>query len=132
MNIGTVSARSGVPAKAIRYYEQIGLIRSAARTANGYRTYDDGDLSILLFIRAARSLGISVPEIADLLSIWRNGGCPSTRQRVFLQQQVDAMSQKIETLRSLRKAFVCLAERRLGDRLPRYPIIEGLTMPEAE
>ncbi|HEX7775699.1 MAG TPA: MerR family DNA-binding transcriptional regulator, partial [Parvibaculum sp.] len=41
MNIGEVAERTGVPAKTIRYYEEIGLIGSPARGENGYRAYTD-------------------------------------------------------------------------------------------
>ncbi len=64
MNIGTVAKTSGVPPKTIRCYESIGLIRSADRTSNGYRTYDDLDVQTLRFIHRARNLGFSVDEVA--------------------------------------------------------------------
>ena len=72
MNIGDASYRSGVSAKMIRYYEQIGLIPAAARTASGYRDYADADVHMLRFIARARDLGFPISEISELLDLWRN------------------------------------------------------------
>ena len=62
MNIKEVGDAAGLPAKTIRYYEEIGLIRPSARTANNYRVYSDGDVHVLRFIKRARSLGFSLEE----------------------------------------------------------------------
>ena len=72
MNIGTVADKSGVTPKTIRYYESIGLIRSADRRANGYRSYSLADMRTLDFIKRARSLGFPVEEVRDLLDLWRD------------------------------------------------------------
>ncbi len=54
MHIGVVAEKSGVAAKTIRYYESIGLIDSADRTASGYRVYDVQDVETLRFVQRAR------------------------------------------------------------------------------
>ncbi|TIT57754.1 MAG: MerR family DNA-binding transcriptional regulator, partial [Mesorhizobium sp.] len=56
MNVGDAAQRSGLPAKTIRYYEEIGLIRPA-RAGNGYRDYCGDDIHRLTFLRRARNLG---------------------------------------------------------------------------
>ena len=56
MNIGYASKASNLPAKTIRYYEDINLI-NPARTANGYRDYSDNDIHRLSFLQRSRSLG---------------------------------------------------------------------------
>src|SRR3546814_20518557 len=55
MNIGTAARQSGVPAKTIRYYESVGLIGAAERTASGYRVYGRDDVETLRFVPRARS-----------------------------------------------------------------------------
>ena len=72
MNIGDAAKASGVSAKMIRYYEQIGLIPPAGRTHAGYRDYTEKDVHVLRFVRRARDLGFSVAEIDGLLQLWRN------------------------------------------------------------
>ncbi len=72
MNVETVSAKSGVTPKTIRYYESVGLIPSAERAANGYGVYNEIDVQTLRFIQHARGLGFSMKEVANLLALWRD------------------------------------------------------------
>src|SRR3546814_13789439 len=60
MNIGTAARQSGVPAKTIRYYESVGLIGAAERTASGYRVYGRDDVETLRFGQRARNRGFPV------------------------------------------------------------------------
>ena len=72
MNIGQAARHSGVSAKMIRHYEEIGMLPKAARTPAGYRHYSDSDVHTLRFVRHARNLGFSIKEIGELLSLWQN------------------------------------------------------------
>jgi DNA-binding transcriptional MerR regulator len=72
MNIGQAAERSGVPSKTIRYYEDIGLVAAAPRSINGYREYGETDVHILRFVQRARSLGFSVRDCLQLLSLYRD------------------------------------------------------------
>ena len=69
MNIGTASEKTGLPAKTIRYYEEIGLL-SPERADNGYRDYSANDVHRLRFLQRARGLGFSVEECRQLLSLY--------------------------------------------------------------
>ena len=69
MNIGVAGTAAGLPAKTIRYYEDIGLI-CPARAGNGYRHYSDTDVHKLAFLARARSLGFSIEECRQLLSLY--------------------------------------------------------------
>lgn len=69
MKIGEVAKISRCPAVTIRYYERIGLLPNSKRTASNYRIYDKSDLERLRFIRHCRNHGMSLSNIAKLLSI---------------------------------------------------------------
>ena len=72
MTIGAISRLSGLPAKTIRSYEEIGLVAAPSRTDAGYRQYSDADLHVLAFVRRARELGFSLNETAELLALWKD------------------------------------------------------------
>ena len=69
MNIGDAADRSGLPAKTIRYYEDIGLLRPG-RAGNGYRDYSAREVHQLRFLQRSRSLGFSIEECRQLLSLY--------------------------------------------------------------
>jgi MerR family copper efflux transcriptional regulator len=126
MNIGTVAEKSGVPPKTIRYYESIGLIPSADRRPNGYRSYDDVDMHTLNFIKRARGLGFSVDEVRDLLDLWRDRGRSSASVKALASEHLKALDRKIAELRSMRGTLADLVERCRGDHRPDCPILDDL------
>ena len=71
MNIGEVSRAVGLPAKTIRYYEDIGLVRPL-RGVNGYRDFNEQDLHKLAFLGRSRSLGFSIDDCRTLLSLYED------------------------------------------------------------
>ena len=134
MNIGQAATASGVSAKMIRYYEQTGLIPEAARRDSGYRDYDDADVHRLRFIRAARDLGFSVGQIAELLALWSDRERASADVKTLALGHVEALKQKRAEIDSMIATLESLARRCHGDDRPDCPIIEGLaddSMPSA-
>jgi DNA-binding transcriptional MerR regulator len=75
MKIGEVAGQSGVPAKTIRFWEDLHLLRAPARTGSGYRDYDPAILERLAFIRHAQAAGLTLEHIRQVLDI-RDGGQP--------------------------------------------------------
>ena len=126
MNIGEVGRRSGISAKAIRYYESIGLIGPADRTESGYRTYGDHDLQTLRFIQRARSLGFSVEEVSGLLALWLDQERRSAEVKALAQNHVADIDRKIAGLQGMRDTLTHLIERCHGDERPDCPILEDL------
>ncbi len=126
MNIGAIAERSGVPAKTIRYYESIGLIGSAARTANGYRSYGDLDLHTLRFIKRARNLGFSVEEVRDLLDLWRNRDRSSADVKALAANHLGMLDRKIAELVEMRGTLAHLVSCCHGDDRPDCPILDDL------
>jgi DNA-binding transcriptional MerR regulator len=80
--IGEVADRTGFATSALRYYEGIGLVVPSARTAAGYRIYDDHSLDRLAFTARAKQLGCTLEEITDLVDIWDGERCGPV-QRTF-------------------------------------------------
>lgn len=126
MNIGQAAKKSGVPAKTIRYYEEIGLIPVAGRTASGYRDYADTEVETLKFINRARSLGFSVHDVGDLLALWRDRERASADVRRIAQGHVVAVERKIAELQAIKQTLEGLIQRCHGDERPDCPILEGL------
>lgn len=126
MNIGDAAKSSGVAAKTIRYYEDIGLIPKAGRTASGYRAYTEAEVETLKFIQRARSLGFSVKDVGNLLTLWRDRDRASADVRSIAQGHVAAVERKIAELDSIRRTLQGLIDCCHGDDRPDCPILDGL------
>lgn len=132
MNIGEAAEASGVSAKMIRYYEETGLIRKAARSASGYRHYDDADVHTLRFIRRARDLGFSVEQITALLALWRDRSRASADVKAMALEHVAELNRKIADLQSMARTLSSLAKHCGGDNRPDCPIIDDLASSSAK
>lgn len=126
MHIGTVADRAGIPSKTIRYYESIGLIPQAPRSAGGYRRYAERDLHTLRFIQRARGLGFSVKEVSALLMLWRDDRRASADVKALSERHVADIDRKITELRAMRRTLVDLIDRCHGDHRPDCPILDDL------
>ena len=129
MNIGTAAKASGISAKMIRYYEQIGLIPEAERTASGYREYSDTDVHTLRFIRRARDLGFSVAEIGELLSLWRDRDRQSGDVKRIALQHIGDLRSRIAEMEGMVDTLATLADACAGDHRPDCPILGDLAQP---
>nr|CAM74056.1 Transcriptional Regulator, MerR family [Magnetospirillum gryphiswaldense MSR-1] len=126
MNIGQAAKHSGIAAKTIRYYEEIGLIPPAGRTASGYRDYGEAEVETLKFIHKARSLGFSVHDVGDLLTLWRDRARASADVRRIAQGHVAAVDRKIAELQAIKQTLEGLIHRCHGDDRPDCPILREL------
>ncbi len=132
MNIGTVSALTGVSAKTMRYYESIGLTDEPVRAANRYRAYSKRDVAVLRFIQRSRSLGFSVRDVRDLLSLWNDQERASANVKALALRHIGAIESKIAELRSIRETLLDLTARCHGDDRPDCPILADLANGEVE
>ena len=82
MRISELAEEVGVPTSTVRYYERIGLLDGPARTASGYRDYDQDAAHRLLFLTRARRMGLSCDEIMSILGISDGVNCEEVRRRV--------------------------------------------------
>jgi Cu(I)-responsive transcriptional regulator len=126
VNIGEAAAVSGVSAKMIRHYEQIGLLPAAQRTAAGYRQYQARDLHTLGFIRHARDLGFSLPQIAELVGLWHDRQRPSRQVKALALAHLQALEQKTQELLVMKVTLEHLVHACHGDERPDCPILSGL------
>jgi len=130
MTIGQAAARTGVPAKTIRFYEEAGIIARAARDENRYRTYNDADVQTLRFIHRARGLGFSLKEVADLLALYRDRRRASREVKKLALRHVAELDHKIAEMEAIRSIIAELAERCHGDQRPECPILVELETTE--
>lgn len=131
MNIGQAALASGVPAKTIRYYESIGLLKPAPRSESGYRVYGDADIRVLKFIQRARSLGFSVKDVGNLLQLWSDRERSSADVKAVALRHIHEIDHKLAELQSIRDTLIHLTQRCHGDDRPDCPIIEDLARAEA-
>jgi Cu(I)-responsive transcriptional regulator len=126
MNIGQAAANGGVSAKMIRHYESIGLINPARRTDAGYRVYGEKDVHTLRFIRQARSLGFSITQIRELLSLWQNQRRSSNKVKELALNHIHDMEERISELQQLKQVLEHLVHHCRGDERPDCPILKHL------
>ena len=126
MNIGEAAAVSGVSAKMIRYYEGVGLIAPAERSAAGYRRYGDVDVQALRFLRRARSLGFSVVQMRELLALWRDKARASADVKRLALLHAVQLDEKARAIAEMSRALRHLADRCDGDHRPHCPILDEL------
>lgn len=126
LTIGEVARQSGVPAKTIRYYEQIELVPPAERADNGYRLYSERAVQMLRFIKRARDLGFDITEVSELLALWRDESRASAEVKQLVRRHIARVDHKIAELRGIRDALQRLADCCHGDDRPDCPILEDL------
>ncbi len=131
MNIGQAARFSGVSAKMIRYYEQVGLIPQAIRSDAGYRHYSSPDAHSLRYIRRARDLGFSVEQISGLLVLWRDRDRASADVKAMALLHVAGLKAKIAELQIMAQTLEHLADHCHGNDGPACPIIADLAEPNA-
>jgi len=126
MNIGDAARLSGVSAKMIRYYEEVGLIPSVSRTEAGYRIYKDADVYKLHFIRRCRDLGFSLSQAGELLSLWGNHSRHSADVKGIVESHINDLTLKIEEFQRMASILTTLSACCAGNEKPDCPILKAL------
>ena len=129
LTIGLVARQVGVQPSAIRYYETQGILRPADRRQNGYRVYTDEAVRLLLFVRRAQALGITLKEIKPLLNLASQGQQPCNHVKQVARSHLREVDQKIRELKTLRNQLQSLLRRKASKahRGEVCPIIERST-----
>ena len=101
MKIQDFSKRTGVPAKTIRYYEEIGLLPAPARAENNYRQYTEQDIDRLRLVAGSRQLDLSLDDIREILAMRDNREAPCRTLLNRLEQKADEIKGRIRALQKL-------------------------------
>ena len=125
MIISHVSARTGLPAKTIRYYEDIGLIKPL-RDANDYRAFRDSDVHKLAFLGRARALGFTIENCRALLALWEDKSRASADVRAIAADHLQQIEAKIADLSAMRDTLTDLVRTCAGNARPDCPILASL------
>lgn len=126
MNIGEAAKKSGLTAKMIRHYEEIGLIGKTHRSQSGYRVYTPDDLTTLRFIRRSRTLGFSTGDIRVLLGLWKDHSRTSAEVKKLALSHIQELQEKMASLQSMIETLNHLVTHCHGDDRPDCPILEDL------
>ena len=125
-NISEAANRSGVSAKMIRHYEELGLMPKVSRTAAGYRIYRESDIHVLRFIRRSRDLGFTMKEIGVLLGLWKNRRRASADVKKLALKHIADLDARIAEMQTMRGALMKLSDCCHGDQRPDCPILDDL------
>ncbi len=111
--VSEAARRVGTTSKTLRYYEAMRLLPPVARDANGYRHYCTEDLNRLAFIRRAKSLGLTLDEIRDLVTVAEDGWCDRTRAELsqVLVRKIGECTQRIDALVAFRASLEAAARQ---------------------
>jgi DNA-binding transcriptional MerR regulator len=109
LTVSILAKRVGVPADTIRYYDRAGLLAPSARSAAGYRLYDEDAADRLRFIKGAQRLGLRLREIAELLAVRDRGACPCGHTQALVLRRVAEIDAEVTRLVDLRGELVGVA-----------------------
>jgi DNA-binding transcriptional MerR regulator len=117
MRIGEAAAAAGMTAKALRFYEERGLLPPAGRSANGYRDFGEDALQRLDFIRRSRAAGLSLEQVKDIIGLSGSGDAPCTHVGELLAERLSEVEAQLAHLAEVRAALLA-GQARLAAALP--------------
>ena len=125
MNIKEAGKLAGLPAKTIRYYEEVGLVRPL-RDSNGYRAFRENDVHKLGFLARARALGFTIEDCRVLLSLYEDKSRASADVKEIAERHLTQISDKIAALQLMHETLSHLVTCCHGDDRPDCPILADL------
>lgn len=127
MNISDVAKKTGLTSKAIRFYEEKGLVTAPLRSENGYRSYSQRHLDELTLLRQARQVGFNLEECRELVNLFNDPARHSADVKTRTLQKVADIEKHISELQAMRQQLLALAEACPGDDSADCPIIDNLS-----
>lgn len=127
LKIGELAKAAAVEITTIRFYERKGLLAAPPRRASGYRMYPPSAVRRLQFIQAAKKLGFSLAEIADLLALRAQTTRRCEQVRSQAEDKIADIDCRIRELERFRRGLQTLAEQcRAGGTHGECPLLEAL------
>ncbi len=126
MYISDVAKKTGLTSKAIRFYEEKGLVTPPLRSENGYRSYTQQHLDELTLLRQARLVGFNLEECGELVELFNDPTRHSADVKKRTLEKVAEIEQHIVQLQEMRQQLLTLAESCPGDEGADCPIINNL------
>lgn len=121
LTVSALAKLSGVSSKTLRYWESLGLLPRAARSHTGYRLFSPDTVKYVEFIQKAKSIGLTLAEIAKVLELARRGGNPCPEVARWVGQKAESLRKQIELLSALRRRLERF-RRGWSKRLPCPPV----------
>ena len=127
MNISDVAKKTGLTSKAIRFYEEEGLVTPPLRSENGYRSYSQQHLDELTLLRQARQVGFNLEECRELIFLFNDPSRHSADVKRRTLEKVAEIERHISELQGMRTQLLALADSCPGDDSADCPIIDNLS-----
>lgn len=99
----TLARKSDVSLYTVRHYTRIGLLKPSRNIQNNYKLYQPSDEVRVRFIQAAKSLGFSLAEVADILDEAKQGNSPCPMVREIIVRRIEENRRKIEEMQKLQR-----------------------------
>jgi len=129
LSIGRLAAQTGTAPDTIRYYERLGLMTRAPRSAGRHRQFGPVHVGRLLFIRRARELGFSLDAIGSLLSLATPGRRSCASVRKVAMGHLDDVRARLAELQRLEAALAETVAHCSGDAAPSCAVLTLLESP---
>ncbi|TLP97381.1 heavy metal-responsive transcriptional regulator [Nesterenkonia salmonea] len=110
MRIGELAEKAGTTAKALRFYEEQGLLPPADRTPSGYRDYAPEAVARIDFVHRGQAAGLTLAQIRQIVDIRDSGTAPCEHVRDLLDTRLAEIAQQIAQLTALRDTIADLRE----------------------
>lgn len=131
LTIKQTAQKAGVGVETLRFYEREGLVPEPPRTASGYRQYPAETIRRIRFIKRAQSLGFTLPEVRELLTLTVLPGATAADVRARATQKISDIELKIATLERMKSALQRVTQACHGrGPLDTCPILEALNQEE--
>lgn len=126
MTRGELAKKTGCNAETIRYYEKIGVMPNPARTAAGYRQYNQDQEQRLRFIIRGRELGFAVVDLKSLLDLVDRNAVSCSEVSALAQVHLGSVRQKIDDLKRIETVLAGTVRSCSGKDVPECPLIDAL------